>query len=57
MGKASNRKKQRRQGTGASRADLDRQRALEQLARAAQSLSNMFEARREHLAVLGRSDP
>jgi hypothetical protein len=35
MGKASNQKKKRRQGTGASRADLEGQRAWEQLARAA----------------------
>ena len=55
MGKASNQKKKRRQGIGASRADLEGQRALEQLAGAAKSLSSMFEARREHLAAVGRS--
>jgi hypothetical protein len=54
MGKASNQKKQRRQGIGASRADLEGQRALEQLAGAAQKLSGMFEARREHLAAVSR---
>ena len=42
MGKASNRKKKRRQGTGMSQADLESQRALEQLARAAQELGDMF---------------
>src|SRR6266568_2344296 len=36
MGKASNQKKKRRQGTGVSRADLESQRALKQLARAAE---------------------
>ena len=55
MGKASNRKNKRRQGTGVSRADLERQRALEELARAAQQLGGMFEARREHLAAVSRS--
>ena len=55
MGKASNQKKKRRQGTGVSRADLESQRALEQLARAAQKLGGMFEARREHLAAVSRS--
>lgn len=55
MGKASNQKKKRRQGTGVSRADLEGQRALEQLARAAQKLGGMFEARREHLAAVSRS--
>ena len=55
MGKASNRKKKRRQGTGTSRADLEGQRALEQLARAAQKLGGIFEARREHLAAVSRS--
>src|SRR6266700_3302591 len=55
MGKASNQKKKRRQGTGASRTDLEGQRALEQLARAAQKLSNMFETRKEHLAAVSRS--
>jgi hypothetical protein len=55
MGKASNQKKKRRQGTGASRADLEGQRALEQLARAAQKLNSMFEARKEHLAAVSRS--
>ena len=54
MGKASNRKNKRRQGTGVSRADLERQRALEELARAAQQLGGMFEARREHLAAVSR---
>ena len=54
MGKASNQKKKRRQGTGVSRADLESQRALEQLARAAQKLSGIFEARREHLAAVSR---
>src|SRR6266581_6758528 len=55
MGKASNQKKKRRQGTGVSRADLESQRALKQLARAAQKLGGMFEARREHLAAVSRS--
>ena len=55
MGKASNRKKKRRQGIGVSRADLESQRALKQLARAAQKLGGMFEARREHLAAVSRS--
>jgi hypothetical protein len=55
MGKASNRKKKRRQGTGVSRADLESQRALQQLARAAQKLGGMFEARKEHLAAVSRS--
>lgn len=55
MGKASNRKKKRRQGTGTSRADLEHQRALKQLARAAQEFSDMFRARREHLAAVSRS--
>jgi hypothetical protein len=55
MGKASNQGKKRRQGTGASRADLEGQRALEQLARGAQKLGGMFEARREHLAAVSRS--
>ena len=55
MGKASNQKKKRRQGTGVSRADLESQRALEQLARAAQKLGGIFEARREHLAAVSRS--
>src|SRR5713101_4034803 len=41
MGKASNQKKKRRQGTGVSRA--------------AQKLGGMFEARREHLAAVSRS--
>ena len=54
MGKASNQKKKRRHGVGASRADLEGQRALEQLARAAKSLSSMFEARREHLSAVSR---
>ena len=54
MGKASNQKKKRRQGTGVSRADLESQRAVEQLARAAQKLSSMFEARREHVAAVSR---
>ena len=54
MGKASNQKKKRRQGTGGSRADLESQRALEQLARAAQKLGGIFEARREHLAAVSR---
>ena len=55
MGKASNQKKKRRQGTGVSRTDLESQRALEQLARAAQKLGGKFEARREHLAAVSRS--
>src|SRR5260370_28759421 len=55
MGKASNQKKKRRQGTGVSRADLESQRALKQLARAAQKLGGMFEARREHLAAVSPS--
>jgi hypothetical protein len=55
MGKASNQKKKRRQGTGVSRADLESQRALKQLAGAAQKLGGMFEARREHLAAVSRS--
>src|SRR5216683_2787759 len=55
MGKASNQKKKRRQGTGVSRADLESQRALKQLARAAQKLGGMFEARRKHLAAVSRS--
>src|ERR1019366_8293563 len=55
MGKASNQKKKRRQGTGASRADLEGQRAWEQLARAAHELNSMFEARKEHLAAVSRS--
>jgi hypothetical protein len=55
MGKASNQKKKRRQGTGVSRADLESQRALKQLARAAQKLGGMFEARGEHLAAVSRS--
>jgi hypothetical protein len=54
MGKASNRKKKRRQGTGVSRAHLESQRALEQIAWAAQELGGMFEARREHLAAVSR---
>src|SRR5271169_7169806 len=54
MGKASNQKKKRRQGTGVSRADLESQRALEQLARAAQKLGGIFEARTEHLAAVSR---
>lgn len=54
MGKASNRKKQRRQGAGVSRADLDRQRALEQLSRVAQDLSIMFKAKGERLAAASR---
>lgn len=52
MGKASSRKKSRRQGTGASRADLEGQRTWEQLALAAQKLNSMFEARKEHLATV-----
>ena len=55
MGKASNQKKKRRQGTGASRADPERQRAWEQLALAAQKLNSMFQARKEHLAAVSRS--
>jgi hypothetical protein len=55
MGKASSQKKKRRQGTGATRADLEGQRALEQLARAAQKLNSTFEARKEHLAAVSRS--
>jgi hypothetical protein len=55
MGKASNQKKKRRQGIGASRADLEGQRALKQLARAAQKLGGIFEARKEHLAAVSRS--
>ena len=55
MGKASNQKKKRRQGTGASRADLEGRRALEQLAWAARKLGGMFEARKEHLATVSRS--
>jgi hypothetical protein len=55
MGKASNQKKKRRQGTGVSRADLESQRALEQLALAARKLGGIFEARREHLAAVSRS--
>src|SRR5712691_1176768 len=55
MGKASNQKKKRRQGIGASRTDLEGQRALEQLARAAQKLNNIFEMRKEHLAAVSRS--
>ena len=38
-----------------SRADLEGQRALEQLARAAKKLGGMFEARKEHLAAVSRS--
>ncbi len=52
MGKASNQKKKRRQGTGVSRADLEGQRAWEQLARTAQKLNSMFEVRKEHLAAV-----
>jgi len=55
MGKASNQKKRRREGNGASRADLESQRVMEQLARAAQKFGNMFEARKEHLAAVSRS--
>src|ERR1019366_8464337 len=55
MGAASNQKKKRRQGTGASRADLEGQRAWEQLARAAHALNSMFEVRKEHLAEVRRS--
>ena len=54
MGKASNQKKKRRHGTGVSRADLESQRAMEQLARAAQKLGGIFEERREHLAAVSR---
>ena len=54
MGKASNQKKKRRQGIGTLRADIEGQRAVEQLARAAKSLGDMFEARREHLAAVSR---
>ncbi len=54
MGRASNRKKTRRQGTGVSRADLESQRALERLAWAAEKLGGMFEARKEHLAAVSR---
>jgi hypothetical protein len=54
MGRASNQKRQRQQGIGTSRADLEKQRALEQLARAAQRLGGMFEARTEHLAAVSR---
>jgi len=55
MGKASNQKKKRRQGIGASRADLEGQRSLGQLAQGAQKLNSMFEARKEHLAAVSRS--
>ena len=55
MGRASNRKKKRRQGSGVSRADLEGQLALQQLARAAQKLGDTLEARRQHLAVVARS--
>jgi hypothetical protein len=55
MGKASSQKKKRRQGIGASRADLEGQRAWEQLALAAQRLNSMFEVRKEHLAAVSRS--
>src|SRR5260370_5100282 len=55
MGEAGNQKKKGRQGTGVARADLESQRALKQLARAAQKLGVMFEARREHLAAVSRS--
>lgn len=44
MGNASNQKKKRRQGVGVSRADLETQRFLEQLARAAQDFKDTFEA-------------
>ena len=54
MGKASNQKKKRRQGIGTPRADLEGQRALERLSRAAKSLSGMFEARQDHLAAVRR---
>jgi hypothetical protein len=54
MGKASNQKKKRRQGIGPSRADLESQRNLEQLARAARDISTMFAKRREHRAAVGR---
>lgn len=55
MGKASNRKKKRRQGTGTSRADFENRRALEQMAWAAKELGGIFEARKEHLAAVSRS--
>ncbi|HET7016894.1 MAG TPA: hypothetical protein VFI65_23425 [Streptosporangiaceae bacterium] len=48
MGRASNQKKRRRQGIGVPRADIESQRALEQLAWAARELSGIFEARSEH---------
>ncbi|HEY5393952.1 MAG TPA: hypothetical protein VIL16_01000 [Trebonia sp.] len=54
MGKASNQKKQRRQGIGTSRADLEGRRALAQVARASKSLNDIFKARHEHLAAVSR---
>jgi hypothetical protein len=54
MGKASKQKKQRQQGIGMSRADLESQRALEQLARAAQKFGGIFTARQEHLTAVSR---
>src|SRR5260370_17652364 len=55
MGKASREKKEGGGGSGGSGAELESQRGLKQLARAAQELGGMFEARREHLAAVSRS--
>jgi len=55
MGRASNRKKQRRQGTGVSRAGTKSQPALQQLAQAAHELGAILEARKQHLAVVSRA--
>jgi hypothetical protein len=54
VGKASNQKKKRRQGIGVSRADLETQRTLEQLAWAARKLSGEFAARKEHREAVSR---
>ncbi|HYO17386.1 MAG TPA: hypothetical protein VES02_01805 [Dermatophilaceae bacterium] len=55
MGRASNRKKQRRQGTGVSRVDPESRLALQQLAQAAHELGAILEARKRHLALVSRS--
>ncbi|MGH3172031.1 MAG: hypothetical protein ACRDN0_40025 [Trebonia sp.] len=47
MGKASKRKSQRRQGTGLSRADFEKQRAYEALPPGIQAMAARFEAKNE----------
>jgi hypothetical protein len=54
VGRASNQKKKRRQGIGASREEFESQRALEQLTWAARKLSDIFGARNEHRAAVSR---